>query len=208
MILTNQGMIKEESRLLFYINGGMMMSSLNAWFEKGMTKEEYLSYMQTNKENLEEIYDKFTLAAGDKEVLETLATKNLRAIVLTADWCGDAMVNIPILMKIAEAAGIDVRYLVRDDNLELMDQYLTNGTARSIPIFIFIDSQGNEISKWGPRAPEVQSFVDELRSTMPAKEDPSHEAAFKLFVEALTNRFTTDEKLWVQIKNDILAALK
>ncbi|WP_409304344.1 thioredoxin family protein [Peribacillus sp. SCS-155] len=184
------------------------MSSLNTWFQKGMNNEQYLAYMQTHKENLLGVYEKFQLTEQDKQVLSELKSKGLRTIVLTADWCGDAMVNIPILMKIAEEAGIEIRYLVRDENLELMDQYLTNGTARSIPIFIFIDSDGNEVGKWGPRAKVVQSFVDELRSTMPAKEDPSFDAAFKLFIDAVTTRFTTDEDLWVEIKKDIIATLK
>ena len=50
--------------------------------------------------------------------------------------------------------------LLRDQNLELMDQYLTNGTSRAIPIFVFIDQNGNERAVWGPRAETVQHFVD------------------------------------------------
>ncbi|MHC8520324.1 thioredoxin family protein [Rossellomorea sp. H39__3] len=69
-------------------------------------------------------------------------------IAITEDWCGDAMVNIPILLKLAEAAGIEVKMILRDENLELMDQYLTNGTSRSIPIFIFIDGEGKERMVW------------------------------------------------------------
>ncbi|MDQ0220360.1 thioredoxin family protein [Peribacillus cavernae] len=183
------------------------MSSLNSWFEKGMTKDSYISSMQTHKENLQSVYEKFQLTEQDKLELASVKEKNLRAIVLTADWCGDAMVNLPILMKMGEEANIDIRYLIRDENLELMDQYLTNGKARSIPIFIFINQAGEEVAKWGPRAPVVQSFVDELRNTMPAKEDPSYEAAFKLFAETLASRFTTDETLWAQIKEDLINAI-
>ena len=48
------------------------------------------------------------------------------------------------MKRISEVANIDMSLLIRDENLELMDQYLTNGTARAIPIFIFIDKDGNE----------------------------------------------------------------
>lgn len=184
------------------------MSTLNNWFDKGMSKEDYISGMQTHKESLESIYERFQLTEQDKTELVSIKGKNLRAIVLTADWCGDAMVNLPILMRIAEETNIDTRYLIRDENLELMDQYLTNGKARSIPIIIFIDQNGEEVAKWGPRALEVQTFVDELKSTIPAKEDPSYEAAFKLFIEALTSRFTTDEALWNKIKEDLINTIK
>ena len=48
------------------------------------------------------------------------------------------------MKRISEVANIEMSLLIRDENLELMDQYLTNGTARAIPIFIFIDKDGNE----------------------------------------------------------------
>ncbi|WP_370543226.1 thioredoxin family protein [Geomicrobium sp. JCM 19055] len=60
-----------------------------------------------------------------------------------------------------------------------MDQYLTNGTARSIPIFIFIDDEGHEVAKWGPRAPEVQERVSALMSKLPEKTAPNYDEEFK-----------------------------
>ena len=94
---------------------------------------------------------------------------------MTADWCGDAMLCVPILMRLAEAAGFELRFLIRDENLELMDQYLTNGKSRSIPIFIFIDADGEERAVWGPRAPEVQRLIEEMRASLPPKDDPQFE---------------------------------
>src|SRR5690349_21740773 len=115
---------------------------LQQWFEKGLTTKQYIDSMQTHKENLKKVYESFSLSDANKEMLVTVPTTGMKVIVLTEDWCGDAMVNIPILLRIAEATNIDVRSILRDSNLELMDQYLTNGTARSIPIFIFIDDEG------------------------------------------------------------------
>src|SRR5690606_24737899 len=110
--------------------------------------------MEKHKENLLHVYNQTTLTASEREFLQGLQAKQLKAIILTADWCGDAMVNVPIFMHIAQEAMLEARFLIRDENLELMDQYLTNGTSRSIPIFIFLDKDGNEIGKWGPRAPK------------------------------------------------------
>src|SRR5690606_17388899 len=133
---------------------------------KGVSAKEYINSMEKNKEGLLTIQEKFQVP-DDIEFFEQIKEKKLRAIVLTEDWCGDAMLNVPILLKLAEKSNIEVRMLLRDSNLELMDQYLTNGKSRSIPIFIFIDEEGNEFAKWGPRAPIVQKFVDEKRSTLP-----------------------------------------
>ncbi|MGJ3194056.1 thioredoxin family protein [Peribacillus frigoritolerans] len=146
------------------------MTTLNEWFEKGIPAQEFVSSMKVHKENLQSIKDGFSISPEDQVFFDALKKKELRVIVITEDWCGDAMMNIPILLNISEAANIETRMVLRDQNLELMDQYLTNGTARSIPIFIFIDKEGEEKAVWGPRAPKVQEFVMGLRSDLPAKE--------------------------------------
>lgn len=184
------------------------MKSLQNWFEKGLTEYEYIHSMQTHKENLLQVYNQTTLNDEERTFLQSLQTKQLKAIILTADWCGDAMVNLPIFLRLAQEALLETRYLIRDENLELMDQYLTNGTSRSIPIIIFLDKDSREIGKWGPRAPEVQSLVDQLRADVPAKDDPNYEQAFKAFVRELTTRFLTDRELQSLIKDDLIQTLK
>ena len=121
---------------------------LNSWFEKAMSYNEYVDQMTRNKEKMLSIYERYHLKDNHVKKLGELQEKNLRVIALTEDWCGDAMVNNPILMKIAETANIEVRFLLRNQNLELMDQYLTNGKSRSIPIYIFIDKDGKEVAVW------------------------------------------------------------
>lgn len=76
-------------------------------------------------------------------------------LVLTEAWCGDAAQNIPPIVKIAdESEHIDVKFILRDEHLDIMDEYLTNG-GRSIPKLICLDSETlEEIGTWGPR-PEV-----------------------------------------------------
>lgn len=182
--------------------------TLQDWFEKGLTTQEYIDAMDMNKDEMQSIYDRFEVNDEDESQFEQLKAKNLRVIVLTEDWCGDAMVNVPILLKIAEKANIDVRMLLRDENLELMDQYLTNGTARAIPIFIFIDEAGNETAVWGPRAPEAQQLVDEGRRKLPPKDDPQFEEKQKEVYAGFNHRFTTDEQLWTTIYKSIMERLK
>ena len=71
--------------------------------------------------------------------------------VLTEGWCGDAAQNLPVLNKIATASDhIDLKVVLRDENLALMDLFLTNG-GRSIPKLIALDKDNNVIDSWGPR---------------------------------------------------------
>ncbi len=73
-------------------------------------------------------------------------------IVLTESWCGDAAQTMPVMHKIAEAdPKLNFKVLLRDENLELMNQFLTNG-GMSIPKLIAVDNaSGKVIGNWGPR---------------------------------------------------------
>lgn len=85
-------------------------------------------------------------------------------LVITEGWCGDAAQNIPVIEKIAaENPNIETRYILRDENLGLMDKYLTNG-ARSIPKLIVLDAASlREIGTWGPRPKPAMDRFYELR---------------------------------------------
>ncbi|RLQ96848.1 thioredoxin family protein [Falsibacillus albus] len=182
--------------------------SLNEWFTKGMTPKEYINSMEKHQGNLLLILESFSIPPEDEHFFEELKKADLRVIVLTEDWCGDAMLNVPILFKIAEAAGMEVRLLERDQNLELMDQYLTNGKSRAIPIFIFIDQEGNERAVWGPRAPKIQQFVDEARAKLPSKEDPSFEENRQKFISTLTKKYRDDHGVWHEVYESIKKVFK
>ncbi len=81
-------------------------------------------------------------------------------VILTEGWCGDASQNIPYIHKMAEASEGKIKeyYLLRDENLELMDQFLTAG-ARAIPKLIAFQSETGEILfTWGPRPQQIQEW--------------------------------------------------
>ncbi|MGN1400081.1 MAG: thioredoxin family protein [Bacillus sp. (in: firmicutes)] len=176
--------------------------NLVKWFEKGATEAEYIENMKQNKESLLHIKNQFQLHSADKA--QSIQDKHLRAIILTEDWCGDAMVNLPVFMHIAREANIEARYLLRDENLELMDQYLTNGTARSIPIIILIDEYGNEYARWGPRAEKIQAIVNDRKQTLPPKDAPEFKEAFREYTENLASLYLSDDSLWTDIEDDMM----
>lgn len=178
------------------------MTTLKEYFENGLTVEAYKAQMKVNREEMQRIYDQFELP--DDPRLQQLKEKNLKVIVITEDWCGDAMMNIPVLLKIAEETNMDVRMSLRDDNLELIDQYLTNGKSRSIPIFVFLDEDYHQYSVWGPRAQEVQQFVDETRSDLPDKEDPSFESLSKEKHQIIHDKYLNTPEFWTIVYNSII----
>ena len=82
-----------------------------------------------------------------------------RLLVISEDWCGDASNTVPVLARVADTLpGFEMRVVKRDENLELMDAHLTNG-SRSIPLAILLRPDFGVAGQWGPRPEELQRFV-------------------------------------------------
>ena len=85
-------------------------------------------------------------------------------VLLSEAWCGDAAQIVPVLGKIAqESDKIDLKIILRDEHLDMMDRYLTNG-GRSIPKLICLDQKNQEIFVWGPRPAFIQEVVEEIKA--------------------------------------------
>ena len=84
-------------------------------------------------------------------------------LVLTEGWCGDAAQNLPVLSKMAnENDNVDLKLVLRDENLELMDEFLTNG-GRSIPKLIALDEEKNVLFTWGPRPSVATKMIADYK---------------------------------------------
>lgn len=83
--------------------------------------------------------------------------------VITESWCGDSAQVLPIIVKAASLSdNITLKIITRDDNPEIMDRYLTNG-SRSIPKLIVFDEDGMELFQWGPRPKDAAILMKELK---------------------------------------------
>ncbi|QNV55841.1 hypothetical protein GMA19_00993 [Paenibacillus polymyxa E681] len=111
---------------------------------------------------------------------------------------------MPIVQKIAEHSNIELRFLNRDE----MDQYLTNGTSRAIPIFIFITESGEMQDVWGPRSPEVQELATEVRKQLPASDASDFAEQQKIVFGNFKENITTDPAIWRTVIDSVKAKLK
>jgi len=84
-------------------------------------------------------------------------------LAVTEPWCGDSAQCLPHFVRLAELrADIDLRLVLRDENPEVMDRFLTGG-KRSIPVVAGLDPDGREIFRWGPRPVAAQTVFDEAK---------------------------------------------
>jgi hypothetical protein len=102
------------------------------------------------------------------EVVATLQAINKPQtwLVITEGWCGDAAQILPALNAMSNVNPlIQLQLVLRDANLELMDQYLTDGTSRSIPKLVVLDTATMEEQfNWGPRPAPLQELYMKMRT--------------------------------------------
>ena len=131
--------------------------------------------------------------------LKTVAGKlNRRYIwlIITEGWCGDAAQNLPVIEKIAaESINIETRYILRDENLELIDQYLTDG-GRAIPKLLALDADTfNVLGTWGARPAAAQELYNVLKK---------EELSKPLIMENLQRWYNADKNQAIQNEFEVL----
>ena len=176
-----------------------MMKTEQQYFDEGKRIADYMEEMSQLKEQSFAIYEKFEVPADG--FTDKLRAANLHILTITEDWCGDAMLNNPIIRKVAEAADTEVRTFLRDADTDLIDRYLTNG-GRAIPMYILLNDAGEVVGKWGPRAPELQQLVMEMRAALPDKEDVAFEQAQKAMYDKMRTQYAEDAELWRYVYED------
>ena len=130
-------------------------------FAQGMTFQQYLDQMTTNKDKFLETMAATHVTPQDRAVFADRREK-LNVLVLTEDWCGDALTNFPVLARMVEGApNVEMRVFLRDQNPDLMDQYLNRGLFRSIPVFVFFDADMKEVARFVERPPKITEYMDQ-----------------------------------------------
>jgi hypothetical protein len=85
-------------------------------------------------------------------------------LVIAEGWCGDAAQNLPIIHKIAETSNlVNLKVVLRDDNEDLMNLFLTNG-GKSIPKLVVLDKNNNVLNTWGPRPTIAAQMVTNYKT--------------------------------------------
>ena len=125
--------------------------------------DEIFNYSKLNNSRMKRLDKTFHLSEQSKKVVEGLPEKYIW-LVITEGWCGDAAQILPVVNKIAEVSeNIDLRIVLRDENENLMNHFLTNG-GKAIPKLILLNSDTNEVlDDWGPRPTDATKMVVEQK---------------------------------------------
>lgn len=127
--------------------------------------EAMVGYTDLNDKRMKRLDKTVKLTEETLAALQSIETPVIW-LVLTEGWCGDAAQSVPIMAKMAaETPNIDLRLILRDENLDIMDEFLTNG-GRSIPKLIVLNKATLEVlGSWGPRPVEAQQLFWEAKNS-------------------------------------------
>lgn len=122
--------------------------------------DDLLHYSQLNETRMNRL-DKTIKITPENELFLKSLEKPYTWLVLSEGWCGDAAQILPIMHKMAELTDkIELKIVFRDENPDLMNLFLTNG-SKSVPKLIIIDSLMKFVADWGPRpADAIKLIVD------------------------------------------------
>ena len=135
--------------------------NLSEAHKRAMSYEEYIDglgdYLSLHRLH----YKKFTV---DSVLISKIQQyQPIKILVITEVWCGDSLAILPIIKKVAEInQHWEIKVLRREENPDLMDHFLTNGT-KAIPVFIFLNESGEMLFKWGPRPKATAEIFENHR---------------------------------------------
>ena len=125
--------------------------------------EDHLTFSILNDKRMDRLDKTLDISTATQISLDNL-NKGFTFLVIAEGWCGDAAQILPIINKVAEASGnIDFKIVLRDENEDLMNQYLTNG-SKSIPKVLILDQENNVLDSWGPRPGIASKMVVDYKA--------------------------------------------
>jgi hypothetical protein len=126
---------------------------------------ELTEYTRLNVQRMQRL-DKTTQVLPELQAAVQALPQRYEWLIITEGWCGDAAQIVPVLEAVAQASHGNIRthYLLRDENQDLIDHYLTNGT-RSIPKLVVLRADTlTEAAQWGPRPAPAQTLLLDLKA--------------------------------------------
>ena len=120
--------------------------------------------IEKNKETFQRHYDEWEPDQGDVDAIKRLTEQHgVKALVLGEDWCPDVWRGLPVMARLGEMTGMEVRFFLRDQNKDIMAEFLKDGEFESIPTIVFYDRDHHYLGHWIERSDRANAEMPGLR---------------------------------------------
>lgn len=136
-------------------------------FTQGLTYQDFIAQINVNKDRFEQYYGtaKEVITQEDVEFFKQAVQKPggaARVLVLGEDWCPDVYRGMPVIARIAESSGMEMRVFPRDANLDIMNEFLNRGEHQSIPTVVFYTADQEYLFHWIERPALAHKETEEI----------------------------------------------
>ena len=146
-------------------------------FEAGMTIQQYIDQIKVNKDPFVAIYNAVEVPGDAAAVCDGMA-QPVNLAVFTADWCGDAVSTTPVILRLADSSSkVNLQVFNRDDDVPLADAFLPEHRAGTVPIFVVLDDDMNEMARFIETASGLVPQIDAMDDTINRETEGLDEAA-------------------------------
>ncbi|WP_339887426.1 thioredoxin family protein [uncultured Flavobacterium sp.] len=133
--------------------------------------DDLLHYSELNETRMNRLEKTIKITDDVQTQINQLETK-VTWLVIAEGWCGDAAQILPIIYKMAESSkNIDLKIVLRDENDDLMNDFLTNG-GMAIPKLIILDEENNVIGDFGPRPEPARKLIADYKAANGVVDEP------------------------------------
>jgi len=145
-----------------------------ARFEQGLSYAGFLAKATINHDKFDASYQSVPLTDEDLSFfrkVSSLPRGPNKILAIAEAWCGDVYRELPTVVRIAEATGMDLRIFFRDENPDIMDEFLSNdGKSRAIPVFVFYTADLQYITHFTERSASAHAglaaAMDEVKARL------------------------------------------
>jgi hypothetical protein len=140
-------------------------------FDRALSYAEYLAAIAVNRDQFQHYYDTARLTDDDVAFFRkaaALPSGPAKVLVIAEAWCPDVFRGAPVFARIAEASSMTMKVVLRDENPDIMDEFLLNGRARAIPVAIFYTRDHQYITHWTERPAVAHAEVARIRAEFSA----------------------------------------
>jgi hypothetical protein len=148
------------------------------FFFQGETVDDFVASLGAVRDKFDQLYSESALAQDQQQTLADLENAQY-VLVIAEPWSGDVLYNLPPLLRLAEAAGWEVRVFRRDRYPDLITPYRKDGIYRSIPVFVFYDGDFQEIGHWIERPASATQTIDDESLQLRRRLREEHKGAWR-----------------------------
>lgn len=133
---------------------------------QGYSTKQYFPNIKVNKNPVEDIYEAVTVPIDVLSYFDNLESP-LTLVVFHAEWCGDAITTTPTILKLADTSSNLTPYIFnRDEEVDLTNQFLPEHRANTVPVFVVLDAEFNEVARFIETAKGLIPMLDAMNESI------------------------------------------